>query len=50
MKVNAAIAFKRGDRKEAYALWAKAAAAMKERREKKRNKHKDAPDDAGSNT
>ena len=39
-KINAAIAFKRGDRKEAYELWEKAAAGIKELREKKRNKHK----------
>ncbi len=39
-KINAAIAFKRGDRKEAYKLWEKAAAGIKELREKKRNKNK----------
>ena len=39
-KINAAIAFKRGDRKEAYKLWEKAAAGMKELREKKRNRNK----------
>ena len=39
-KINAAIAFKRGERKEAYELWEKAAAGLKELREKKRNKHK----------
>jgi hypothetical protein len=40
MKVNAAAAFKKGERKEAYELWAKAAAGYKERLEKKRNKNK----------
>ncbi len=39
MKINAAIAYKRGDKKEAYALWQKAAAGMKEHREKKQNKN-----------
>ena len=39
-KVNAAIAYKRGDRKEAYQLWEKAAVATREHREKKRNKNK----------
>ena len=46
MKINAAIAYNRGDRKEAYKLWEKAAAGLKEHREKKRNKHKP-PADAG---
>ena len=41
-KINAAIAWKRGDRKEAYNLWEKAAASVKEHRAKKRNKKKDA--------
>lgn len=39
-KINAAIAWKRGDRKEAYKLWEKAAASLKEHRAKKRNKKK----------
>ena len=39
-KINAGIAYKRGDRKEAYELWAKAAAGIKELHEKKRNKNK----------
>lgn len=39
-KINAAIAYKRGERKEAYVLWEKAAAAIKDHREKKRNKNK----------
>jgi hypothetical protein len=46
MKINAAIAYKRGDRQEAYKLWAKAAAALKEHQEKKRNKHKPAEEAA----
>ena len=40
MKINAAAAWKRGDRKEAYELWEKAAAGLKEHREKKHNKNK----------
>ena len=39
-RLNAAAAWKRGDKKEAYKLWEKAAAALKEHREKKRNKNK----------
>ena len=48
-KINAAIAFKRGDRKEAYQLWEKAATGIKELREKKRNKNKptEEPPEAG---
>ena len=41
-KVNAGIAWKRGDRKEAYELWEKAAAALKDHRAKKHNKSKPA--------
>lgn len=37
-RVNAAEAWKRGEKKEAYDLWAKAAAGKKEHREKKVNK------------
>lgn len=37
-KTSAAELYKKGDRKEAYAMWAKAAAAMKDHREKKVNK------------
>ncbi len=48
IKINAAIAYKRGDRKEAYKLWAKAAAALKEHQEKKQNKHKPAEEAAAS--
>ncbi len=40
MKVNAAAAWKRGEKKEAYALWSKAAAGLKEHLEKKHNKKK----------
>ncbi len=39
-RLSAAAAWKRGDKKEAYKLWEKAAAALKEHREKKRNKNK----------
>ena len=44
-RVNAALEWKRGNKKEAYSLWEKAAAGSKEHREKKRNKNKpaDAP-------
>ena len=42
MRVNAAAAWKRGEKKEAYALWEKAAAGSKEHLEKKRNKNKPA--------
>ncbi len=42
IKVNAAIAWNRGEKKEAYGLWEKAAAGLKEHREKKRNKKKTA--------
>jgi uncharacterized protein YeaO (DUF488 family) len=37
-RVNAAEAWKRGEKKEAYDLWAKAAAGLKEHRQKKTNK------------
>ena len=39
-KINAAIAYKRGDRKEAYELWQKAATGLKGLRDKKRHKNK----------
>ena len=39
-RLNAAIAWKRGDRKEAYKLWEAAAASLKEKRAKKHNKNK----------
>ena len=41
-KINAAIAWKRGDRKEAYRLWEQAAKNTKERREEKRHRNKPA--------
>jgi len=45
-KINAAIAYKRGDRKEAYDLWRKAADGLKEMREKKRTRHAAKPEEA----
>ncbi len=39
-KINAALAYKRGDRKEAYTLWEKAAAGIKELHEKQRKLNK----------
>ena len=36
--INAGIEYKKGNRKEAYELWKKAAAGRKEQYEKKRNK------------
>lgn len=47
-KINAAIAFKRGDRKEAYQLWEKAAASLKEHRAKKRTKKAAAAAEGGT--
>lgn len=44
--INAGIAFKKGNRKEAYDLWAKAAAARKERFDAKRFKKKRAAEAA----
>lgn len=41
-KVNAAIAWKKGERKEAYELWEKAAKGMAEHRAKKKSKNKSA--------
>lgn len=41
-KLTAAEEYKKGNRKEAYELWAKAAAGLKEHRDKKKNKKKDA--------
>lgn len=40
-KINAAAAWKRGEKKEAYKLWEEAAASLKAHRDKKRNKNKD---------
>ena len=37
-KLSAAAAWKRGERKEAYELWEKAAKSLQEHRAKKRNK------------
>ena len=50
MRLNAAAAWKRGDKEEAYKLWEKAAAGQKEHRDKKRNKNKpeEATAEAGS--
>jgi len=39
-KINAAAAWKRGEKKEAYKLWEKAAKEYRERLESKRNKKK----------
>ena len=39
-KIDAALAWKRGEKKEAYKLWEKAAAGLKEHRAKKQNKKK----------
>lgn len=41
-KINAAAAWKRGDKKEAYKLWEEAAASLKEHRAKKHDKKKPA--------
>ncbi len=41
-KISAAVAWKRGDKQEAYKLWEQAAAGLKEHRAKKRNKNKPA--------
>ena len=41
-RINAALAWKRGDKKEAYKLWEKAAASLSEHRSKKHNKNKPA--------
>lgn len=46
IKLSAAAAWKRGERKEAYTLWEKAAAGMKEHHDKKRNKKKPAEETA----
>ena len=40
--INASIEYKKGNRKEAYKMWDKAAAARKERLQAKRNKKKNA--------
>lgn len=43
-KINAAAAWKKGERKEAYVLWEKAAKGMQEHLAKKKNKNKPAAD------
>jgi len=40
IRLSAAAAWKRGEKKEAYAQWEKAAASLKEHRYKKQNKNK----------
>jgi hypothetical protein len=45
-KINAGIAYKKGERKEAYDLWRKADQAVKDRAAAKRNKHKKAGEGA----
>jgi len=45
-KINAAIAWKRGDKKEAYTLWQKASDGMKDLREKKRTRHQQKEEEA----
>ncbi len=45
-KINASLAYKRGDRVEAYKLWQKASDGLKEFQEKKRNKNKPKKEDA----
>ncbi len=40
MRLNAAAAWKKGDKTEAYKLWEKAAAGQKEHHDKKQNKNK----------
>ena len=47
-KINAAIAYKRGDRKEAYQAWEKAATGLKEMRQAKRTRKQAKPDSAES--
>lgn len=44
IKINAALAWKRGEKTEAYKMWEKAAAGMKEHLEGKRNKKQKARD------
>ncbi len=43
-KINAAIAYKRGDREEAYKLWKQASTQLREVREKKRTRHQAKPE------
>jgi len=48
MRLNAAAAWKRGDKKEAYQLWAKADTGQKDHYEKKNNKKKRAAEEAAA--
>ena len=47
-RLNAAAAWKRGDKKEAHKLWEEAAAGQKEHRVKKHNKKKAQAEDGES--
>ena len=47
-KINAAAAWKRGEKAEAYKLWEQAAASLKEFQAKKRNKNKPQQGDESS--
>lgn len=47
-KINAAAAWKRGEKKEAYKLWEQAAKEYRERLEGKRNKKKKAAEEAAA--
>ncbi len=48
--MDAAIAYKRGDRKEAYDLWRKASDTLREMRQKKRTRHQAKPEEAPTET
>jgi hypothetical protein len=48
-KINAAIEYKKGNRKAAYDLWAKASKGLKEHQFKKKNKNKPAADAPAAN-
>lgn len=43
-KINAAAAYKRGDREEAYKLWKQASDSLREARSKKRTRHQPEPE------
>jgi hypothetical protein len=43
-KINAAIAYKRGDKEEAYKLWNQAATQLRDARQKKRTRHQAKPE------
>ena len=47
-KIDAAIAWKRGEKTEAYKLWEKAAAGLKEHHAKKQNKKKAREEEAAA--